>query len=351
MRLSAEQDNLLAAWSWAIDTGNIDTAFSILAGFAPNEVSFRWPLLLDGEAALELPGAAAHPGYPLALAVSARFASNRGDVTVTEELCRRAAEANERRDPHDWRVEEVICDARSIIADTTGAFADAARLTEQAAAIARTGGDLADASLWLGLAAGGYLLVGDAPRAVPLAREALTLARQIGDPALIATGLLAVGATVAETDPEQARACLRESLELSTALGYQSALDLVWATGIAFLVNDRTATLELGRRAIRALQRGGDRPRMGWVLHIIAGALAATQPEAAAIIQGAAEAYVVESPILAPLISLIVTEALGEERARELRARGAEMDWDQAVAYTLTQTTQALNELKSGTQP
>ncbi len=83
------------------------------------------------------------------------------------------------------------------------------------------GGDLADASLQLGFAAGGYLLVGDAPRAVPLAREALTLARQIGDPALIASGLLAVGITVVETDPEQARACLRESLELSTALGYQ----------------------------------------------------------------------------------------------------------------------------------
>ena len=72
------------------------------------------------------------------------------------------------------------------------------------------------------IAAAGHLLVGDAPRAVPLAREALTLARQIGDPALIASGLLAVGMTVAETDPEQARACLRESLELSTALGYQS---------------------------------------------------------------------------------------------------------------------------------
>ena len=82
----------------------------------------------------------------------------------------------------------------------------------------------------------------------------------------------------------------------------------------------------------------------------IAGALAATQPEAAAMIQGAAGAYVAESPILAPF-SLIVTEALGGERARELRARGAEMDWDQAVAYTLAQTTQALNELKSGTQP
>jgi predicted ATPase/class 3 adenylate cyclase len=351
VRLSAEQDNLLAAWSWAIDTRNIDTAFSILAGFAPSEIWNRYPLLLDGEAALELPGAAAHPGYPLALAVSAMFASHRADVTVTEELCRAAAEANERRDPHDWRVEEVICDARSNIAITAGAFADAARLAERAAGLARAGGDLADTSFQLTSAAGGYGLAGDAPRAVPLAREALTLARQIGDPALIASGLLAVGVTVVETDPEQARAYLRESRELSTALGYQSDRDLLSAAGIAFLVNDRTATLELGRSAIRAVQRGGDRLLMGFVLHLIAGTLAATQPEAAAMIQGAAEASVAESPTIARLISLIVTEALGEERARELRARGAEMDWDQAVAYTLAQTTQALNELQSGTQP
>ena len=46
-----------------------------------------------------------------------------------------------------------------------------------------------------------------------------------------------------------------------------------------------------------------------------------------------------------------MTQALGEERARELRARGAGMDWDQAVAYTLTQTSEALSELPSGTQP
>jgi hypothetical protein len=46
-----------------------------------------------------------------------------------------------------------------------------------------------------------------------------------------------------------------------------------------------------------------------------------------------------------------VTAALGEERARELRARGADMNWDQALAYTLAQATQALDELESGTQP
>jgi hypothetical protein len=160
--------------------------------------------------------------------------------------------------------------------------------------------------------------------------------------------LLAVGLAVAETDPEQARACLRESREVSTAVGYQSALDLVWATGIAFLIGDWAATLELGRRAIHGLRWGGGL-RMGFVLHMIAGTLAATRPDAAAIIQGAAEAYLVESPKSARPISSIVAEALGEEPARELRARGAHMHWDQALAYTLTQITQALNESQSET--
>ena len=239
---------------------------------------------------------------------------------------------------------------RENIAMTTGAFLDAARFAGQAADLARGGGDLADASLQLTVVAGGHLLVGDAPGAVPLAREALALARQTGAPALVAAGLLAVGATVAGADPEQARACLRESRELSTALGYQSALDHVWATAIAFFVGDQVATLELGRGAIRALQWGGDRLRMGLVLHFIAGAFAPTRPEAAAIIQGAAEAYVVQPPVFA-LPSSAVTAALGDQRARELRARGADIDWDQALAYTLAQTTDALNGPESKTQP
>jgi predicted ATPase len=349
--VSADQDNLLAAWSWAIGTGNVGTAFQMLAGFAPAEVWNSYPLLLDGEAALELPGAAEHPGYPLALAVSALFAAIRADGVGAEELCRRAADANAGQATPDWRVEATICTARAGIANTTGAFADGARFAEQAAGIARAGGDLADASLHLGLAVANHVLAGDTPAAAPLAREALALARQTGTPALIATSLLAVGATVAETDPEQARACLRESRELSIALGYQSAINMVWATGIAFLTGDQAAALELGRTAIHRLQWGGDRLRMGYVLYIIAGALSATRPEAAAIILGAAETYVVESPVFTQLISLIVTQALGEDRARELRGQGKAMDWDRALAYTLTQTSQALGELPSETPP
>jgi hypothetical protein len=177
------------------------------------------------------------------------------------------------------------------------------------------------------------------------------LARQAGAPALIATGLLAVGATVAGTDPGQARACLSESRELSAKLGYQSGYDLLFAAGIAFLVGDPPATLELGRRAIHGLQWGGDRLRMGIILHMIAGTLATTRPEAAAIIEGAAETHVTGPPVFTEQISSFVTAALGDERARELHARGADMDWDQGLAYTLTQITQGLSELQSATQP
>jgi hypothetical protein len=91
---------------------------------------------------------------------------------------------------------------------------------------------------------------------------------------------------------------------------------------------------------------------MGITLHIIAGTLAATRPDAAATILGAAEgAHVIEAETNAQLVTSTVATALGEERAQALRARGADMDWDQAIAYTLTQTTQALSELQSMTPP
>ena len=88
---------------------------------------------------------------------------------------------------------------------------------------------------------------------------------------------------------------------------------------------------------------------MGLNLHWIAGTLAATRPEAAATIQGAAETYVVSVPMSDELISPAVTATVGDQRARELRARGAAMDWDQALAYTFTEISQALSQLKPAT--
>jgi predicted ATPase len=95
VRLSAEQDNLLAAWSWAIDSGNIDIAFSILAGFASIEVWHTYPLLLDGEAALKLPGAAEHPGYRYARQLRARGAAMNWDQALAYTLAQTTQALNE----------------------------------------------------------------------------------------------------------------------------------------------------------------------------------------------------------------------------------------------------------------
>jgi hypothetical protein len=90
---------------------------------------------------------------------------------------------------------------------------------------------------------------------------------------------------------------------------------------------------------------------VGLVLHMIAAVLAATRPDAAAIIQGAAQAHAVGSAERIVQLGNYLAADLGAERARELHARGADMDWDKAIAYTLTQTTQALSELQPKTQP
>src|SRR5215212_2476018 len=54
----------------------------------------------------------------------------------------------------------------------------------------------------------------------------------------------------------------------STALGFHDVLDGVWATAIAFLVGDWTATLQLGRDAIHVLGWSGERLRIGMILHL-----------------------------------------------------------------------------------
>jgi len=90
---------------------------------------------------------------------------------------------------------------------------------------------------------------------------------------------------------------------------------------------------------------------MGIILHMIADALSETRPDPAMIIHGAADAYAAAPANPAEPISPVVPTTPDQERVPELRARGADMDWDQAIAYTLTQITQALSELNSEKEP
>jgi predicted ATPase len=368
-RLSAEHDNLLAAWSWAIEVDDVDTAFRILCS-VPRGHEGGYQLGLPGEAALTLSGATEHPDYPLALAITAVDAASRGDLGVAEQRCARALQADQRLHTHtDPGVENLVCQARADRALVRGAFADAVAFSEQAAGIARANGNLAVASVNLANAAWVRTIAGDAPGAVPLATEALTYARRVGMPYAIANGLLVLGIALADTDPDQARACLNEGLERSAALGYENANHLAYATVLTSRLDDAPSTLEIASHTIRHLHWARQPAWLAASLNVVAHALAPTKPDAAAIIQGAARAIALRTlktlpdsqsepapPRPTPTTSggyfvevrrettRLLTSALGNQRLRELRAEGEAMDDDHAVAYTLAQIAAVLTD-------
>jgi hypothetical protein len=126
-------------------------------------------------------------------------------------------------------------------------------------------------------------------------------------------------------------------------------------------MGDWQLTLQLADRSIRHLQRGGQRPLLAGILNVVARALAQTDSEAAARLQGAARHLAVQlatarrtgptgsSPPsageLPPGSSLITElrhqtsellhEAFDEARLRQLRAEGEAMDSDKAATYAL----------------
>ena len=234
------------------------------------------PLLLPGAAALELPVATERPGYPLALTVSAVLASFRADVTGAEEPAAGQPTQTHRKIPRTSGSRRPSAPPADI-ATTTGAFADAARLAEQPAGLARAGSDLADASVELAIAVAARVLASDAPGAIPLAQRS-TRARPPGPrPGPHRQRLLAAGLAVAGTEPGQSRASLRESRG-------SAPRRLPERPGPAVGDRDHLSHQRPGHHA-RARPPGHsppaigrDRLRIGLVLHMVAGALAAPGP-------------------------------------------------------------------------
>jgi predicted ATPase/DNA-binding SARP family transcriptional activator len=368
-RLSAEHDNLLAAWSWAIDADDVDTSFRILCS-VPRGHEGGYQLGLPGEAALTLSDAIEHSEYPLALAITAIDAASRGDADAAEERGSRALDADKRLHPQaDPDVENLVCQARADVAMTRGAFADAVAYNEQAAEIARANGKLAVASVNLAFAAWYRAVGGDATGAIPLAVDALALARQADMPYVLITALLVLGNALADTDPDQARACLDESLDRRAALCYENTNTLGLAFVLVSRLDDAPATLGVAGTTIRQLHWARQPVWLNASLNVVARALVTTRPDAAAIIQGAARAITLQAletpvdskanPTLPGPRSMttgglfvevrrettgLIAAVLGAERLSQLRAEGEAMEDDRAIAYALDQIAKALTD-------
>jgi predicted ATPase/class 3 adenylate cyclase len=361
-RIIAELDNMLAALNYAVDTADADLALRILRHIPIPAYQLGFAVYLPVHTVIGLPGATSHDLYPGVLAVSAALSASRGELERAEEACQEALNAVGRLGPERERrwVEQRVTGTRTMRALALGRWSEAARFSERSARLALQEGQEATAARALATAAMSYILAGDPDSGMGLAEEGLQLARLARTPITVAFCLVASAGTLADREPEHARRLLQDSLDLREALDFEAPNEVTQATLIAARLGDWALTLRLAERSIRHLQWGGQLAWLAGVLNVVARALAETDIEAAARLQGAARHLAVQvaaRPVasadtglaspgepaagfsmigdLRRQTSALLHHDLDEGRLRHLRTEGEAMDSDQAVVYAL----------------
>jgi tetratricopeptide (TPR) repeat protein len=310
-------------------------------------------VVFDPEPVLALPSAHDHPSSARALLELSQRALERSELELATELIERALDAQRRLDPASGyrRFGAHLDVARFMLELERGNLAGMASIAFDGAEAARRDGEpIGSVAAWLTV--GAYELAQiDPAGALQPATEALALARVSGAPSWIAQGLLALGMATATTDPDRAG----ELLEEVDRLGLHTLGLLINTLGLAAILSNWPLALRAAGRVLDLDRRTGVLPSsmLGFVLLGAGRALAPERPEAAAAMLGAmnriqkeSEAHGAEAPAARARghfaehlveagidTNRIVREALGDSRARELRAQGMAMSRDEACAH------------------
>jgi predicted ATPase len=362
--IAAERDNILAATIFAVDTDNVDLALRLAREMRTSWLGLNYRLRLDELPLMNLTGVTEHPLYAYGLLLAASYAAFTADLeTAAERADQAMAEAARLEDTDRFEVESYAFSIHGTLMSARGATHAAAQYLERAAAASRSAGRPPETAYNLASAATYYAMSGGSEAALPLATEAQVIARSIQMPSLtVFTNVALAGALVVD-DPKRARELLHEGMELMGAtVGFETWTEVVQAVLISARLGDWPQTMTLAGPAIRHLQWTSDRPLIGAILNLVAHCLSGRDPEASAVLQGAARALAaglptapaeVVGPSTAPnetpsspggsdFVTLLrrtttgmLRESLGEARLRELRHEGEVLDRDQAVAYAL----------------
>jgi len=128
-RMSADSENMLAAFAHAIDTGNLDLVVMLLESTPPNSPQTGYQLSFPVDSVLSTPGVEHHPGFPLVLMAAAAAANLRGETKIAREYGDAALErerASTARRPYTLDLEAARCFLEGLIASSEGSWEDAA---------------------------------------------------------------------------------------------------------------------------------------------------------------------------------------------------------------------------------
>jgi predicted ATPase/class 3 adenylate cyclase len=274
-RVEADLDNVRAGVSWAVAAGETDIAMRIAAALVTQAVERpAWATASIAEQALSAPGTGTHPLRAIAMGEAAWAAARIGDLDKARALIEEAIEAQRhgaRFTASVWTYAPTLFD---LDRDSTKI---ALERSEEALARAEQAGDVVGTIALR--AAHAVTLIGWASDRTAEARDsaerALAGARALGQPALIAMGLLALGeALVVGGEAERGLALVRESRELSRRIN--STWQSISAAGAlayleAFHGEPARAAAEL-HGLLSSLRRGNDPPALG--IGAIFGAMA-----------------------------------------------------------------------------
>ena len=275
-RIDRELDNLRALLDWAIDTGDPDLAVRMLSAACRHRRTCPgFNRMLDPivERTAD-PGATQHPKYPEALVTAAWLAVNRGDVDLAARHCDDAEEAAPNRDggagvPYLWVARGATAGLQGRLDELIGCF-------ERAVELLRARDDPELPTPLANLANMRWSILNDTTSTIPMAEEALDLARRIGGPHVIAIALATAGTVLADSNPMRApSAVMREAVELEEARARRgNAHPLIMAADLERRHGETDEALRLYDRVLRHShwsQWGGATHMLHNVLRSIAG--------------------------------------------------------------------------------
>jgi predicted ATPase/class 3 adenylate cyclase len=334
-----EVENLRTAMAWSVSTSDPVRAARFLCSVGIDPSPLAGVLLPGAEAVLELPGIHAIESHPSVLAAAAGAAMFHGRFDRAEDLCQEALDAvSESSDELAGFAFLVRANAAYGLGDVDRAVA----YMEQSVSFHRRSGD----RFMLGFSLGGLasfrsMRRDSAGMAAAEAREAVSLARAIGGPGLELGSLACLAIVLVNTDPEQSRTLIAQSVALQDALGAVVLNEnaLVMAFIVSALLGEREQALRL---AARGLDRGLSMLTTYCLsLETTAEALASDEPHVAAVLHGAVDKFVPGLPQIEPDTTLrerataVISTQLDAARVSELRGQGAAMTEDDATAYAL----------------
>jgi tetratricopeptide (TPR) repeat protein len=341
-RVDVEFANLRAGFSWAAERGDIVTATKIAAHTALFAQSLqRYEPVGWAEELLDTASAADVAQLPR-LYTAASWCSEIGHPERGIEHARRAAEleCDPKYDPLD--------------AGWARALETVAHLTagdvEMAVAIGRELATRTGMARVSGLAAQMWALPGLArsEEARALADQAVTAAREHGNPYWVILALTGSGRAHADTNPDKASGALREALELAhrNHIPYFEPVIAVDLGRLEAVSGDVDGGLILFEEAIDAAQRAGSHSHVGLALPNLAFVFRDLgRAEVAATIYGASTRYESIANVLSlPDLIEQLRDGLGKATFDDCVTIGTAMDITDAVRYARQQIRTARAE-------